>query len=279
MNTIVFGSSFSKLFFPLDSDKLKIMTFNGAMIKGLLNKNENYHIINETLKNNKYDNGIFIFGDPDCIFYFFKKKYTDNIDDKIILKNIMLHAAKYVEYVSNLKNITNKYICSTFPPNIISADNFKNSMYYIYKAFDKETCNRFLKKDLKYSNRLQIVLDFNDVLEKECKKYNIKFCNITKYLLNSKNKLRKSFRHPLNLLNVHLNYDAILIVYINKCFRFIIDNYKKSIEDIKIKNYNYMYQKINGIEKNEKIIVKPKYLINVDKIEKIIRKIDLANNM
>jgi len=40
-----------------------------------------------------------------------------------------------------------------------------------------------------------------------------------------------------------------------------------------------MYQKINGIEKNEKIIVKPKYLINVDKIEKIIRKIDLANNM
>jgi hypothetical protein len=283
MNTIVFGSSFSDVFLPLESNKLKIMKFRGAMIKGLLDKNENYHIINETLKNNKYDNGIFMFGDPDCIFYFFKKKYVDNVDDKIIKENIMLNAAKYVEYVSNLKNITNIYICSVFPPNIISGDNFRKSMY-IYRTFNEETCNRFLKKNFKYSNRLQIVLDFNDVLEKECKKHNIVFCNITKYLLNSKNKLSKIFRYPFNPCNVHLCFESVLIVYINKCFRFLIDNYKNVVEDIKIHNYNYIYEsyiqyfKKNEIEKNKKIIVNLKDLVNVDKIEKIIRKIDKPKN-
>ena len=277
MKTIVFGSSFSNIFIPLESDKLKIMKFKGAMIKGLLDKNENYHIINETLKNNKYDNGIFMFGNPDCNFYFFYKKYIDNVDDKIIEKNILLNAAQYVEYVSNLKNITNKYICSVFPSNIISADNFRKSIY-TYGVLDEETTKIIPKKKLKYSNRLYRVNKFNNVLEKECKKYNIVFCNITKYLLNSKNKLHKLYRYPLNPLNplnIHCCFESVLIVYINKCFRFLIDNYKKVVEDIKIHNYNYIYEKY--VEKNKTI--KPKKLINVDKIEKLIYNIDLANNV
>jgi len=283
MNTIVFGSSFSNIFISLESDKLKIMKFKGAMIKGLLDKNENYHIINETLKNNKYDNGIFVFGNPDCNFYFFKKKYIDNVDDIIIEKNILLNAAQYVKYVSNLKNITNKYICSVFPSNIISGDNFRKSIY-TYGVLDEETSNIIIKKELKYSNRLYRVNNFNNVLEKECEKYNITFCNITKYLLNSKNKLSKIFRYPLNPYNVHLCFESVLIVYINKCFNFLIDNYKNVVEDIKIHNYNYIYEsyiqylKKNGIEKNKKIIINLKDLVNVDKIEKIIRKIDKPKN-
>jgi len=73
-------------------------------------------------------------------------------------------------------------------------------------------------------------------------------------------------------------------VYINKCFRFLIDNYKNVVEDIKIHNYNYIYEKYiqylkkNEIEKNKKIIVNLKDLVNVDKIEKIIRKIDKPKN-
>jgi ribosomal protein L20 len=56
------------------------------------------------------------------------------------------------------------------------------------------------------------------------------------------------------------------------------------VEDIKIHNYNYIYEKYiqylkkNEIEKNKKIIVNLKDLVNVDKIEKIIRKIDKPKN-
>ena len=85
-------------------------------------------------------------------------------------------------------------------------------------------------------------------------------------MLNSKNKLHKLYRYPLNPLNIHCCFESVLIVYINKCFRFLIDNYKKVVEDIKIHNYNYIYEKY--VEKNKTI--KPKKLINVDKIEKLI---------
>lgn len=271
MNTIVFGSSFANIFVPLVSTNLEIKKLKGATIKGILNKNKNYDIINEKLNINNYYNGIFVFGNPDCDFYFFKKKYIDNIDDKIIEKNILLNAAKYVKYVSTLKNIKNKYICSVFPQNIILEKDYRK-VIEIYGVLDKETTVKVKRNELIYSNRLKRILNFNDILEKECKKYDIKFCNITKYLLNSKNILHKLYRHPLNKYNIHLNFDYILIIYIIKCFPFLITNYEKAIENIKIFNYGYIYDKYQ--EYNMGINIKIEHLINVDKLEKLISKID-----
>ena len=50
MNTIVFGSSFANIFVPLVSNNLEITKLKGATIKGILNKNKNYDIINKKVK-------------------------------------------------------------------------------------------------------------------------------------------------------------------------------------------------------------------------------------
>ena len=80
---IVFGSSYVNTFITLKSSNFKIMKFKGAMIKGLINKNENYQKMVEELKYNSYDYAIFMFGDPDCNFYYFKKKYVDNLERRV----------------------------------------------------------------------------------------------------------------------------------------------------------------------------------------------------
>jgi hypothetical protein len=65
---IMFGTSFVNTFISLKNNFFSIIKFKGAMIKGLVNKNKNYNDIVNILDIKKYHYGMFVFGDPDCLF-------------------------------------------------------------------------------------------------------------------------------------------------------------------------------------------------------------------
>lgn len=271
---IAFGSSFVNIFQSLKSENFRIEKFKGAMIKGLLDKNENYERIVNILKNNYYNYAFFNFGDPDCSFYFFKKKYIDNIDQKIIDKSILDNAKKYVKMISEFPNIENKYILNVGPPAILNHNDFKKSLV-TYGVFNKDQLKLLDKKDIEYKSRYDRYVNFNKVLQKECKKYNINFCNIFDILLNNKKYIDTRFRLITAKFNVHFNFENVLMVYINTCLSFLKD--KKiylSYDDIKkriIKSHN---DYINYLSLRHKNLNKNSYFYKIDfkDMEKFINK-------
>ena len=69
---IAFGDSFINTFSTLSTitkNNFKIIKYKGATFKGIVNKNENYTNIVYLLKKNKYDYGIFGFGQVDFFFF------------------------------------------------------------------------------------------------------------------------------------------------------------------------------------------------------------------
>jgi hypothetical protein len=221
---IVFGDSYSNVFNPLKNTNFEVCTYDGAMIKGLINLNDKYNDMVDRLEKNNYDNAFFIFGTPDCIFYYYKKVYVDGINSIKILDKMVDTTIHYVKLISELKNIKHKYILGVMPPHVIRDDDFYRQLqkYGIIKN------EKIKNSELKYSFRLNIVKTFNDTVEKYCKKYNIIFCNIFNILLNKKNYIDKLFRTP-SKINIHSNFDYILIVYLNTCLRFLLTDKNKQI--------------------------------------------------
>lgn len=270
---IVFGTSFVNIFYSLISDNFQIKKFPGAMIKGLLNKNENYKIIINILKNNYYNYAFFIFGTPDCNFYFFKKKYVDKVNDNIIEKTILNNAKKYVQMVSKFNNIENKYILNIGPPAILNYNDFKKSLLH-YNVLNEDQIKLLDKKDIEYKSRYNRFVNFNKILEIECKKYNINFCNIFDLLLNNKKYIDKKFRLSTVKFNVHFNFENVLIIYINTCLSFLKDkkiflSYDKLKKKILKSHINYIKYLNSRYNLNEK---QNFYKLNFIKIEKFINK-------
>jgi len=114
MKTIVFGKSYTKIFYIFKKIKNFFYNLNikGALIHTILQKNFIYSKILNTIKKNNFDNAIFVYGISDLLFYYPKKKYIDNID---VLEKIYSNIEKFVKFVSNLPNITNKYIIGLLP--------------------------------------------------------------------------------------------------------------------------------------------------------------------
>jgi hypothetical protein len=265
MKTAVFGTSFTRVFNSLLSDNFEVYTYDGAIIKGLLDKNEKYYKIIDILKKNHYKNGIFVFGDPDCIYYYFKKKYIDNEDSNIILKRIYNNAKKYVKLINEFKNIDNKYILGVSPPLIIKNNIFRETLIDVIK--NDKVIERIPSYDLSYEFRFNIPLKFNEILKKECKKYNIKFCNIFHVILNNNNQIDKIFRPP-DKFEIHYSHEAALIVYLNTCMKFLLTNKKKIYEKIKEKHKKYceILLKNSIIDKNS-----PFYKFEINQIIKFIK--------
>lgn len=272
-NFIAFGSSFVNIFYSLKSDNFQIKQFPGAMIKGLLDKNKNYEKIVNILENNYYNYAFFIFGTPDCDFYFFKKKYVDNIEPKIIEKSILDNAKKYVKMVSEFPNIENRYILNVGPPAVLNYNDFKKALLH-YTVLNQEQIKLVDKKDIEYKSRYNRFVNFNKVLQIECKKYNINFCNIFDILLNDKKYIDKIFRLDTAKFNVHLNFENVLIVYINTCLSFLKDKkiylsydiVKKKIMKAHNNYINYLSERYN-LNENSYF-----YKLNFDNIEKFINK-------
>lgn len=267
---IIFGTSYVNTFITLKSSNFKIMKFKGAMIKGLINKNENYQKIVDELKYNSYDYAIFMFGDPDCNFYYFKKKYVDNLNGKTIDSEFNKYIKEYVKLISELSNIKNKYILGASPPSIIDDDIFKICLKG-YGVLDEEHVKKVNDKDLKYKNRIVRFKNFNNILEKSCSKYNINFCSVYNLIINSKGKLDNLFRIRYNSYNIHYNFEAVLIVYINTCFNFLIKllktNYKEIINNTKQTWNNYIIdlKKKYNINTHSNL-----YILDIKGIEKFV---------
>jgi predicted RNA-binding protein YlxR (DUF448 family) len=269
---IMFGTSFVNTFISLKSNFFSIIKFKGAMIKGLVNKNKNYNDIINILDTKKYHYGMFVFGDPDCLFYYYKKKYINNVNENIIEDSFYKNVEEYVKLVSKFKNIENKYILGVSPPTVIKDEDFRKSLH-IYGILTEEESKKVSKKDLKYNFRLNRFIQFNKTLEESCIKYNVNFCNIFDYLLDKKYRINNVFKLKFNPYNIHYNFEAVLIVYLNSCLSFLCDkkilfSYEDIIKKIKETSENYLKGvfKVNSLEKDHK-----NYILNIKKIENLVK--------
>lgn len=234
MKIIAFGDSFVNIFQALKGNKFKIIKFKGALIQGLVNRNENYYNMMKVLNGNHYDYGFFVFGNVDLNFYFYKKKYIDGVSDNIIEDTIFNNAEKYVKLIGTLPNIKNKYILNVFPSKI-NDKNFKNVLS-IYDILPKNKLNNVNNNNIKYKNRNVKIIKFNHLLQKYCNIYNINYCNVYNEITNNKKYLDKIFKLDHNPYNIHFNNEYILIVFLNYCLSFLCN--KKilySYEDIIVK--------------------------------------------
>jgi hypothetical protein len=269
MKIIAFGDSFVNVFQSLKCDKFKIIKFKGALIQGLINENENYISMIKILNSDKYDYSFFIFGNVDLNFYFYKKKYVDGIDEKIIMDTIFNNAEKYVKLISLLPNIKNKYILNVFP-STISDFNFKDVLK-IYSIVPENKLINLKNNNIKYKNRNTSIIKFNDLLEKYCNIYNVNYCNIYNQITNKKKCLNKIFKLQQNPYNIHFNNEYILIIFLNFCLSFLCN--KKilfSYEDIIIKIQNCSNNYINRISERDGKKYKK---FDINKIEKYIKEL------
>ena len=250
---IAYGDSFINIFSTLtdkkvkiDNIKFKICKYKGAPIKGLLNKNENYNRILNTLTFNNYDYGFFGFGQVDFFFYYYKKKYIDN--DKDILIKMYNGAEEYVKLIASLKNIKNKIILGILPSHIKNG-NYKQFLIN-YGIFNESNINLITdNNEINYIVRNSRIIHYNNLLSKYCKIYKIKFCNVYDYLIDTNGNVNKIILLTHNQLNIHVNYEVLLFVYLKTCLKFLLNYYDINII-YKIAEYNYnKYMRSKNLDK------------------------------
>jgi hypothetical protein len=232
---VAFGDSFINLFSSLKNNEFRIYKFKGAPIKGLINKNENYKTIKRITEKIKIKYGFFGFGQVDFFFYIYKKKYLDNNIN--ILNDIYNNCEEYVKLISELSNIENKYILGIYP-NHIKNENYKKFLT-IYNIFNQENINLISDDDIEYNIRNLRIKEYNLLLEKYCKKYNINFCNIYDNLVDNNGKVHEILLLKHNPFNIHINYEILLFIYLKKCLKFLLKYYRlQDIYNIAEKNNN-----------------------------------------
>jgi hypothetical protein len=220
---VAFGDSFVNIFYALKSIDFEIIKFKGALIQGLVKYNDNYKKMIKILHKKKYDYGFFVFGNVDLNFYFFKKKYIDNVPENEIVNTILTNAKKYIELIKNLKNIKNKYVINVFP-STISDKNYK-FLLKKYGVILEDKINNINNKNIIYTKRNGLVMDFNALLDKYSKLYNINFCNVYNLIVDSKYHLNKIFKLQHTELNIHFNNEYVLMVFIHTCLSFLSKYY------------------------------------------------------
>jgi len=268
VKSIAFGDSFVNILYSLKSNDFEIIKYKGALIQGLVKHNENYEMIIKKLNKNKYDNGFFVFGNVDMNFYFFKKRYIDNVPENEIINTILTNAEKYVNLIKSLKNIDNKYIINVFP-STVADKNFK-IMLIKYGIIPEDRITNVNDKNIKYSKRNNLVIKFNDLLEKYSKLNNIHFCNIYNLIVDKKNHLNKIFKLQHTSLNIHFNNEYILMVFINTCLSFLWETpeeYNNIVEKIKQTSDEYIDRLV---ERNKKEHLDNRF--NLKKITLFIKK-------
>ena len=260
---IAFGDSFINTFstFSSISNNFKVCKFKAATMKGIINKNENYKKIINNLDKNYYDYGFFGFGQVDFFFSYYFKKYLDN--ENKILEKMYNYAEEYVKLISNLKNIKNKIILGILP-NHIKNENYRRFLIG-YGIFTEENINIVSDEDIDYISRNSIIIQFNILLSKYCKKYDIIYCNAYNNLIDKNGYLHSIILLKHNDLNVHINYEILLLVYLKKCLKFLLNYYDiNNIYDVMEKRYNeYIRPKNLG----------PDFDFNKEKIIKFIQSI------
>jgi hypothetical protein len=236
-NFIAFGDSFIEVFYILRNKNFEMHTYYGTPIKGLINKNDKYNDICEKLSLKKYDYGFFSFGQVDFYYYIYKKKYLDkNLD---ILDKIYDNCEKYVKLIYDLPNIKYKYISGIYP-NHITNKNYKK-MLIKYNIFTADNVDLISNEDLEYENRNSWIKQYNLLLEKYCKKYNITFCNIYDFIVDKKGIVYNIVLLRHDPYEIHLNSEILLFVYLKKYLSFLLKYYKLDYIYKKAEKYYNIY--------------------------------------
>jgi uncharacterized coiled-coil DUF342 family protein len=100
-------------------------------------------------------------------------------------------------------------------PNNTLSSNYKN-LIERYEVLTKEETDKIDESDYEYMEINSRIHKYNEILSNYCKLYNIKFCNINKYLFNSEKYVDELFLLKHNELSFHMIYEFILFVYLKK---------------------------------------------------------------
>lgn len=224
MKILVFGDSFSRTFTSFNDSNIKVNTYKGGSAKGLT-KPDNENRLNIILKveSNKLAKCIiFLFGNVDLHFSYY---YTLIKNQSFNIKTIVEEYVNFVKSIPTSNGVT-KYIFSIYPSPVK-----RENVYYQLKAYgilEVEEPEKYKDLIMERSDdklRLNRLREANNLLKIECKKHNIIFIDLNKYLLKN-NKLKPEF-YDLSILNIHIRYEPQL--------EFIV----KEIKKCKIKNkYN-----------------------------------------
>ena len=73
------------------------------------------------------------------------------------------------------------------------------------------------------NKRIEII---NNILEKKCKKYNIKMCNIYPFITKEYKLQKVVSLGKISRYNIHHRYEYLLIIFISTCFENIVNELK-----------------------------------------------------
>ncbi len=269
-----FGDSNVNIFQGLNYNRhvISIYKFKGVNIKSLLNKSDSYKKITNILSNKKYDICFFVFGNVDVNFYYYYKKY--NFNESNIFEKMKKHIKDYVNLIKNLPNIKIPIIINIQVPSIIDSLDFKQSLSN-YNTLDVNV--NVSNDDLAYENRLNRVIILNNLLKINCKKYNLKFCDISKYCLDKNNVIIKFLTCLHNKCNIHPNFENILIIYLNFCLSFLFKlkkfpSYNEILNNLKHFQYDSYIKRLHDKYPDKKSNIN-EMIFNKEEIQKYINKI------
>lgn len=277
MNKIIFyGDSNVYIFNYLQNFGARIVKFKGSPIKGIVNKNENYDRIIREIKKFNPEYIFLIFGVVDMNFYYYYKKYGKNKEENIF-DDIKSYIVEYVKIVSEL-DVKNKYIIGILPSPI--KDKYFKITLRGYGILTEEEIEKIPDSDLTMVNRNKRIEEVNNILQDECKKYNINFCNIFP-LTTRKYKMKKIFSlGTYSRVNIHHRYEYLFLIFVNTCLKFLIEDkdYNKIVNDLEKEFNDYIKERIynnidRSIEENDKLYQKTRF--DKDKITKYIDKMKI----
>ena len=195
----------------------KIIKFKGSPIKGIVNKNEIYQSIIQNINKFKPTDLFLIFGVVDLNFYYYFKKYKENKEN--IFEDMKEYVKEYVKVVSEM-NVKNKYIIGILPSAV--KDKYFRETLKIYGILPEDVANSIPEEDLSMVNRNKRIENINSILEEECKKYNINFCNIFPFITKDYELIKLFSLGKYGKYNIHHKYEYLLVVFIKTCLHFLI---------------------------------------------------------
>jgi hypothetical protein len=224
------GDSNINVFSSLTS-QLKYVTihkFKGVSIKSVVNKKDHYDELLKIMRKRSYTDIFCMFGVVDVNFYYYFKKYLNGELD--IFEKMKLYVVDFVKLISEL-NVKTKHIFGIMPSHVKSK-HFK-SMLTTYGVFNNTNIDLVPDSDCKSISRNARISELNAIIKKECEKRDIDYCDIYNEITTN-NKINKMFRLGHNPINVHANYEYLLLVYLNKCVKFVKNelNYEKLLDFI-----------------------------------------------
>ena len=118
-----------------------------------------------------------------------------------------------------------------------------------YGIIPEDKITNVINENIKYTKRNNLLMEFNNLLDKYSKLNNINFCNIYNLIVDKKNHLNKIFKLQHSSLNIHFNNEYILMVFISTCLSFLSKYYDDIVQQIKKTSDDY----VDGLVERNKI--------------------------